>query len=185
MTDQETQIDQVSITDTPETSAPQCPESDGATDMDAAICDARVDALIGENRDLNDKYIRAVAELENTRRRAAIDCENATRNRAMSISSHFLPVMDAIDAALKHNPDDSGILAMRGAMEAAFAQIGITRIESVGQILNPQFHNAIQVVPTPSDVTPRPTPNTITMEMQAGYMFGDSVLRPAMVVVCQ
>ena len=86
--------------------------------------------------------------------------------------------MDAVQAAQKITPDDPGIKSMSRAIESAFAQIGITKIESVGQILNPQFHNAIQVVATDDA-----KPNTIVQEMQTGYMFGDTVLRTAMVVV--
>ena len=101
----------------------------------------------------------------------------------MAIAKKFLPVMDAIEAAQKHNPDDAGIQSMAMAMDGAFAQIGITRIESLGQKLNPIFHNAVQVVPAPADATPAPEPNTIIEELQPGYMFGDTVLRTAMVVV--
>lgn len=146
---------------------------------------AELDALKVEFNELNDKYLRSVAELENTRRRAALDAESRARNRAMSVAKEFLPVMDAIVAAQKHAPDDAGIQSMARAMESAFAQIGIVKIDSVGQVLNPQFHNAIQVVPAPADANPAPAPNTIMSEMQAGYMFGDSVLRTAMVVVCK
>ena len=69
---------------------------------------------------------------------------------------------------------------MERALQNAFAQIGIVKIESIGEILNPQFHNAIQMVDKPDEKTPT---NTIIDEMQPGYMFGDTVLRPAMVVV--
>lgn len=130
--------------------------------------------------ELNDKYLRVAAELENTRRRASLDIESVSRNRAMSVAEKILPVMDAVDAALKHNPDDEGIKTMKLALQNAFAQIGITKIESVGEILNPLFHNAIQIVDKPEETT---ATNTILEEMQPGYMFGDTVLRTAMVVV--
>ena len=91
--------------------------------------------------------------------------------------------MDAIDAALNHNPNDAGIKSMAMAMESAFEQIGITRIKSVGEILNPQLHNAIQVIEPTSETDMRPVPNTIIQEMQAGYIYGDNILRTAMVVV--
>lgn len=130
--------------------------------------------------ELNDKYLRVAAELENTRRRASLDIESVSRNRAMSIAEKILPVMDAVNAALAHNPDDEGIKTMQRAMENAFAQIGITKINTVGEILNPQFHNAIQMVEKPDEKT---ATNTIVDEMQSGYMFADTVLRPAMVVV--
>jgi len=150
---------------------------------DGAKCENQIDTLVAEIRELNDKYLRMAAELENTRRRAAIDAENRARTRAMSIAGKILPVMDAVDAALKHNPDDAGIQALARAMESVFAQIGVVRIESVGQKLNPQYHNAIQVMARPADADPMPDADTIATEMQPGYMFGDNVLRTAMVVV--
>ena len=130
--------------------------------------------------ELNDKYLRTAAELENTRRRSALDIESVSRNRAMGVAEKILPVMDAVQSALKHNPNDEGIKSMERALQNAFTQIGITKIESVGEKLNPQFHNAIQIADKPNDKTET---NTIIEELQTGYMFGDSVLRTAMVVV--
>ncbi len=141
------------------------------------------DKLIGELQDkiadLTDKYMRTAAELENTRRRAARDTESAARACGMGIAKKFLPVMDALTEALKQSPDDPGIKSLAMALESAFAQIGIVKIESVGETLNPQFHNAISVVPADD----AHAPNTIVQEMQVGYMYGDTILRPAMVVV--
>ena len=136
-----------------------------------------------ELEETKDKYLRTAAELENTRRRSSIDIESAVRNRAISIASKFLPVMDAIEAALKHTPDDEGVKSMAKVMETTFAQLGITKIEAVGQKLNPQLHNAIQVIETKKESDETIAPNTIVEEMQTGYMFGDTVIRTAMVVV--
>lgn len=183
MDDKEVKIDEVSI----DAAATSDGAPDNATDTNAAPA-ADDDALIklqAQFDALNDKYLRTAAELENTRRRAAIDAESRARGRAMGVAEKILPVMDAIQAALQHAPDDAGIKSMAMAMDAAFAQIGIVRIDSVGQIMNPQFHNAIQVVDAPSDCDKKTAPNTIVSELQAGYMFGDTVLRTAMVVVCK
>lgn len=156
-------IDEVSIDDANKTSDNSAPESD---------------ELSQQLSELNDKYLRLAAELENTRRRAALDAESRARNRAISISEKILPVMDAINAALQLTPDDPGIQSMARAMESAFEQIGIKKLETLGQPLNPTYHNAIQVIDTPDTA-----PNTIVEEMQAGYMLGDTVLRTAMVIV--
>ncbi len=129
---------------------------------------------------MSDKYLRAAAELENTRRRATIDADNLARGRAMSIALNFLPLVDAIRAAQKLDENDSGIASMARAADSALAQIGITKIETVGHLLNPTIHNAVAVV----DNTDAST-NTIVDEMQAGYMFGDTVMRPAMVAVAK
>jgi len=145
--------------------------------------ETEADKLISELQDkvadLTDKYMRTAAELENTRRRAARDTESAARTCGMGIAKKFLPVMDALNMALKQSPDDAGIKSLSLSLESAFAQIGIVKIESVGQQLNPQFHSAISVVPADD----AHAPNMIVEEMQTGYMYGDTVLRPAMVVV--
>ena len=162
----EVQVESVSVDDAPVVDAPQQ--------------DPEIENLTAQLAEMNDKYLRLAAELENTRRRAAIDAESRARTRSMSVAEKILPVMDAVDAALKHTPDDAGIQSMARALESAFAQIGITKIESVGESLNPMFHNAIQVVKSPDHES-----NTIVEEMQTGYMFGDTVLRTAMVVVAK
>jgi len=162
----EVKIETVSVDDKPEIT------NDKQTEI--------IEQLNNKIAELNDKYLRVAAELENTRRRSALDIESVSRNRAMGVAEKILPVMDAVMAALKHNPDDEGIKTMERALQNAFAQIGIVKIETVGEMLNPQFHNAIQIVDKPDEKT---ATNTIIDEMQAGYMFGDTVLRPAMVVV--
>ena len=139
-----------------------------------------IEKLNNKIAELNDKYLRIAAELENTRRRSALDVESVSRNRAMSVAEKILPVMDAVQYALKHNPDDAGIQSMERALQNAFSQIGIVKIESIGQPLNPKFHNAIQMVEKPDEKT---ATNTIVDELQTGYLFGDTVLRTAMVVV--
>ena len=145
-----------------------------------AVPNPEIEKLQSQLSEMNDKYLRLAAELENTRRRSALDAESRARNRAMGVAEKILPVMDAVTAALKHSPDDDGIKSMAMALESAFAQIGITKIESIGEPLNPMFHNAIQVIESPDT-----KPNTIVDEMQSGYMFGDTVLRTAMVIVAK
>lgn len=167
--EKEVAIETVSVADTQDTpdAAPETPNPE-------------IEKLTAQLAEMNDKYLRMAAELENTRRRAALDAESRARSRAMSVAEKILPVMDAVDAALKHAPDDEGIKSMARALESSFAQIGITRIESIGEQLNPMFHNAIQVI----DCADKQS-NTIVEEMQTGYMFGDTVLRTAMVVVAK
>ena len=165
----EVEIETVSVDETNDIQESKCDEKDKT-----------IEQLNTKIAELNDKYLRVAAELENTRRRASLDIESVSRNRAMGVAEKILPLMDAVQAALKHSPDDEGIKTMERAIQNAFAQIGIVKIDSVGEILNPQFHNAIQMVDKPDDKTQT---NIILEEMQPGYMFGDTVLRTAMVVV--
>jgi molecular chaperone GrpE len=125
--------------------------------------------------ELKDKYLRAMAELENTRKRAGADIESGARSRAAGVAGHFLPLIDAIDAAAEHSPEDEGIRTLKKAADNTLAKLGIIRIESVGKMLNPQFHNAILTEESDAPA------NTIVKELQAGFMFGDAVLRSAMV----
>ena len=164
--DKEVKVEAVSVEDAPA--------------VDTTQPNPEIEKLTAQLADMNDKYLRMAAELENTRRRAALDAESRARTRAMGVAEKILPVMDAVDAALKHAPDDAGIQSMARALESAFAQIGIVKIESVGQALNPMFHNAIQVVESGDAES-----GIIVEEMQTGYMFGDTVLRTAMVVVAK
>jgi molecular chaperone GrpE len=163
----EVKVEEVSIDDATETVA-------------TPVENSEIEKLTAQLADMNDKYLRLAAELENTRRRSALDAESRARNRAMSVAQKILPVMDAVNAAQKHTPDDEGIKSMTMALESAFREIGITKIESIGQPLNPMHHNAIQVIESPEH-----TSNTIIDEMQSGYMFGDTVLRTAMVIVAK
>lgn len=169
MTDdnKEVKIEEVSINDTIDNTS-------------ATAENTKVEELTQQLADMNDKYLRLAAELENTRRRSALDAQSRARNSAMSVAQKILPVMDAVSAALKHAPDDAGIKSMALALESAFKDIGITKIESVGQTLNPMHHNAIQVIESPEHAS-----NTIIDEMQTGYMFDDTVLRTAMVIVAK
>lgn len=169
MTDdnKEVKIEEVSINDT-------------NNNASATAENTKVEELTQQLADMNDKYLRLAAELENTRRRSALDAQSRARNSAMSVAQKILPVMDAVSAALKHAPDDAGIKSMALALESAFKDIGITKIESVGQTLNPIHHNAIQVIESPEHAS-----NTIVDEMQTGYMFDDTVLRTAMVIVAK
>ncbi|MBD5391681.1 nucleotide exchange factor GrpE [bacterium] len=190
MDNKDVNIEQVSINDT-NTAAPKTETetvTETATNSDATTTaeptNPELDALQTKITELNDKYLRVAAELENTRRRAGLDIESAARNRAMNIARQFLPVMDAADAALKHTPDDAGIQSMARALESAFAQIGIVKMDSVGTALNPMFHSAVQAIDA-KNIDPAPAANTIVEELQSGYMFGDSVLRTAMVIVAK
>ncbi|MCL2749302.1 MAG: nucleotide exchange factor GrpE [Alphaproteobacteria bacterium] len=140
-------------------------------------CPSEIEGLCNQIAGLNDKYLRAMAELENTRRRAAIDSESAARGRAVSIAENFLPLVDAINAAALQMPDDEGIKSLVRAAESTLEKIGIAKIETVGQKLNPLLHNAVSVIESNADA------DVIVEELVSGYTFGDTVLRPAMVIV--
>ena len=137
-----------------------------------------IDKLRDDLAEMSDKYVRAMAEVENVRRRSAIDAESMLRARAIGVAEKFIPLIDAIDAARKHAPDDDGIATLAAAAANALTSVGIVKIETVGQQLNPAFHNAVAT-------TDDGNAGIIVEEFQPGYMFGDTVIRPAMVVVAK
>lgn len=141
---------------------------------------SEIEVLNSKIEELNDKYLRAVAEAENIKRRSVLDSQSLARNRSISITKNFLPLIDAIFAASVHSPEDEGIKSLVKTLESTLVKLGITKIETVGEVLNPSFHNAIQMIEEKDKKS-----NTIVSEMQSGYMFGDTVLRSAMVVVAK
>ena len=175
MEDKQVKVEQVSVDDANVTASQDAtPETESKQDEHVAELETAL-------ADVNDKYLRAMAELENTRRRAAIDSEARARTRVVSVLEKILPVMDAVDAALKHAPTDEGIKSLAKALKSSFDTLGITRMETVGTPLDPTKHNAIQVVAASENTAP----NTIVEELQPGYMLGDTVLRTAMVIVAK
>jgi molecular chaperone GrpE len=177
MEDKEVKVESVSLDD-----AKSADLQDKNTEPVAESTEeAKIKELTAELADVQDKYLRTAAELENTRRRAALDAESRARMRAVSVIEKILPVMDAVDVAMKHSPDDEGLKSLAMALKSSFDSIGIVRIETIGKPLDPTMHSAIQVIDAPENVAS----NTIVEEMQAGYMLGDTVLRPAMVIVAK
>ena len=171
----EVKVESVSINDT---EIPNTGDKDVVAETPEEL---KIKELTVALAELNDKYLRTAAELEKTRRRAVIDAESRARVRVISVLEKILPVKDAVDLALKHSPDDTGIQSLARALESSFNQIGITKVDTVGKPLDPVAASAIQVVPRTEGVEP----NTVVEEMQAGYMLGDTVLRSAMVVVAK
>ena len=182
MENENEKLEQVSIADADKVANENVADS-GTAEKEPEVDerDAKIAQMTEDLAAANDRILRLAAELENTRRRAALDAESRARSRAMGVAEKLLPVMDAVQAALKHSPQDEGLKTLERALESSFAQIGITKIESLGQVMNPMFHNAIQVVPVPEGGKP----DTIVQELQTGYMFGDTVMRTAMVVVAK
>ncbi len=138
-----------------------------------------VEELKSQLDQMNDKYLRALAELENTRRRAVMDANSAGRARAISVAENFLPLIDAIGVALGHDPENKDFISFMMAADGALESAGIKKISSIGQPLNPMLHNAIQ-----TEQSDEPS-GTIINELQSGYTFGDAILRPAMVIIAK
>ncbi len=149
-----------------------------------------VAAMQAENDELKDQVLRLAAEMENLRRRTARDVADARAYSVANFARDMLQVSDNLNRALQAIPDgarekDAGLNALaegvemtERAMMAALERNGVKKIEPEGQKFDPNFHQAMFEIPN-TDVPN----NTVQQVVQAGYVIGDRVLRPAMVGV--
>lgn len=164
------------------------PEEDAPV---ADIHDDRIAALEAELATAKQDILYAHADTQNVRRRLEKELADARAYAATAFARDMLSVADNLSRALSAIPADLreddkfkglvvGLDATGRELDSIFGRNGITRIESVGQPLDPNKHQAMMEVPS-ADAEP----GTILIEMQAGYMIKDRLLRPAMVSVAK
>lgn len=135
-----------------------------------------------------DSVVRAAAEVENMRRRAAVDVEKAHKFALEKFVNELLPVLDNMERALAGtSATDEATKAVYEGVELtlktlikAVEKFGVTQVDPLGAAFNPEHHQAIGM--QPSEEHPA---NSVMMVMQKGYMLNDRLLRPAMVMVSQ
>ncbi|MEX2535281.1 MAG: nucleotide exchange factor GrpE [Trueperaceae bacterium] len=137
--------------------------------------------------ELKDRFVRARAELDNFRKRAAADAERA---RESGLDSAVLPVLSvyddlrrAIDAADTTDPAQivPGVQSVLSTLERNLDGLGIKTVGSVGDPFDPDLHEALTSIPT----TETAKPDTIAEVFQLGFQKGERLIRPARVVVYQ
>jgi molecular chaperone GrpE len=134
-----------------------------------------------------DELLRALAEAENTRRRAERQAQEARAYAIDRFATDLLPVADTLSRALAAAPREGADEAVRTlvaglelterSMLEAFARHGLRRVGVAGEAFDPKIHQA--VAHTPSDAPA----NTVAEVLQPGYVLGDRTLRAAMVAV--
>jgi len=167
--------------------AGQDPQGEGAGNSpEDAIEELKQEAAENWN-----KYLRAVAELDNLRKRNARDVENARRFGTERLIAAVLPVRDSLEAGLTAATEaDPATLDLNALLEGeratlrlldqAFEDAGIAEIDPEGEPFDPERHEAISMLPSPTA-----EPNSIIAVIQKGYALHDRVVRPARVVVAQ
>jgi molecular chaperone GrpE len=140
-------------------------------------------AQAGENHEL---YLRARAETENVRRRAADDVSKAHKFAIESFAEALVPVSDSLEKALAESGADAqllraGVEITLRQLRAAFERGRLTAIDPLGEKFDPHRHQAISAVPGDGQVPP----NHVLAVLQKGWMIADRVLRPALVTVVQ
>jgi molecular chaperone GrpE len=132
------------------------------------------------------EYLRACAELENTKRRMQRDIENAHKFSVEKFITELLPVKDSLELGLAASKENNGNLEklIEGVeltlkmFSDAVNKFGVEVVNPVDQPFDPEFHQAMAM--QESNVVPQ---NTVIAVMQKGYIMHGRLVRPAMVVV--
>jgi molecular chaperone GrpE len=146
---------------------------------------AQLAELQSKLAEMQDAFLRAKAEADNTRRRAQEDIAKAHKFAVESFAESLLPVKDSLEMALKvETPSiDSlkeGVDMTLKQLTAAFDKHRLIEVNpQPGDKLDPMKHQAISMVPAQQEA------NTIVSVLQKGYMIADRLLRPALVTVSQ
>ena len=134
-----------------------------------------------------DKYLRAVAELDNYKKRAAKEKSEIMKYGKEDIIRDLLPFIDSIDRALEHadNANDiqsfkDGLKLMQGQLLAGLKKHGVEKIECCGKEFDPNFHDAFMQVDHEQFED-----NRIISELERGYLLNGRLLRPSRVSVCK
>ncbi len=131
---------------------------------------------------LKDKWLRAVAELENFKKRTRREIDDAVFRARQDLLTSFFPTADNLDRALELARGNEqlfkGIEMVAHEFRSALARNGIEAVPTVGQAFDPAMHEALSQVDSPDHA-----PGTVTFEFERGYRQGDRLLRPARVVI--
>ncbi len=134
----------------------------------------------------NDAKLRAIADLDNVRKRAEREITNASKYSAEKLLGELLGVADSLDLGLAAaTKPEAQIAALVEGMKLTQKQVlslldknGVKQVDPRGQPFNPELHEAVTMLPS-ADLPP----NHVVDVMQKGYRLHDRLLRPAMVVV--
>ena len=157
--------------------------SEPAPGVDVAELQAQLAELQAKSAELGEQYLRAQAEMQNTRRRADEEMSKARKYAVESFADSLLPVADSLEASLLVK--DASIEVIREGAEATLRQLkaALERNKVIaidppaGTKFDPHLHQAISVVPAEQE------PNTVVTVLQKGYSIADRILRPALVTV--
>jgi len=146
-----------------------------------------VKALAAKRDDFRDKFLRARADIENLRKRAAREMHDARRFGIAPFALAILQVRDNLDRTLAactdteaHQALVDGLKLVREQFDKILADFSIKPIEACGKPFDPHLHEAM-IMETTEDVPP----NTVVEELQTGFLLHDRLIRPSKVKVAQ
>ena len=170
---------------TEETAQEEGPAQELTVEEELANMLAEAQQMVSDERD---KYLRLSAEFDNYRKRTLKEKAELIKNGAEKTLTAILPVLDDFERALKNMEASEETKAMKEGVELIFSkfqkilgQEGLQKIETDGQAFDTDFHEAIALIPSPSEELK----GKILDCVQTGYMLNDKVIRHAKVAVAQ
>ncbi len=160
-----------------------------ANAADAGSLQAKVAELEAKVAELGEQYLRAQADMQNTRRRAEEEMSKARKFAVESFAESLLPVTDSLEAGLAikdASPEQirEGAEATLRQLKSALERNKVLEINPAqGAKFDPHQHQAISMVPRPEGS--QQEANTVVSVLQKGYLIAERVLRPALVTVAQ
>ena len=158
-------------------SSPVSEEEREARQAEGAAQVADQESGVEPSRGDDQRYLRALADLDNYRKRSAQEVERRVAEQADRLLLEWIEAVDSVDRALAMQPSD-GLRSVLEQMEAIIARQGVERVGAAGDRFDPELHEAISI--QENDETPD---RTVLGVARSGYRQGERVLRPAQVVV--
>ena len=165
----------------------EAPATETPTEEVAPVEIDPLEAAKAENVKLRDQLLRTAADFDNFRKRSRRELADMEKRAREDLLKELLPVFDNLERATAHAETATDVKALAdgiGLVKRQFldtlAKIGVERIKAQGAAFDPAFHEAVQQLET--DEHP---PGTVIHEVQAGYIQGDKLVRPAIVVVAK
>lgn len=160
----------------------------GEAMQDEAPPPSPLDELTRERDELKDKHLRALADLQNFRRRADVSVQQAREVQLMDIARALATVMDHFDRALEVDPGKAsvgtvlqGLRIVHDELLATLARFGIERVDAKpGDVFDPAVHEAMM-----RQKVEGLDANHVGAQFQPGYRLGDKTVRPAKVTVTE
>tara|TARA_B110001454_G_scaffold83323_1_gene80063 strand:- start:552 stop:1160 length:609 start_codon:yes stop_codon:yes gene_type:complete len=156
-------------------------------EVDVEFLQRQLEKLQEQSKVSLDKVVRAQAEMENLRKRAARDVENAHKYALEKFTNELLPIMDSLELGLSASVKAKNLNDLCKGMEltlemfnTVMEKFGITMIEPKGEKFNPELHDAVSMQETNDSNS-----GIIIEVMQKGYTLNGRLIRPAMVVVAK
>jgi molecular chaperone GrpE len=152
---------------------------------------ADFESLQAKVQEFQEQVLRSQAEMQNVRRRAENDVEKAHKFAVEKFVKELLPVVDSLEKAVEstegHESSGDLVASIRQGVEltldmflSGLKKFNVERLNPVGEPFDPQYHEAMSMVPAPNA-----EPNSVVAVMQKGYMLNGRVVRPAMVMVAK